>query len=805
VITRADLINVLLVPILGGLLFGVWWCCSRLYHLAIRKGYPPAVAGLVTGGAAGVGWAAGLACALLDTSHWSEAARSALAFSVIFVFPVLAATITVLVLPRRNARRAGPRQTDDLFSRTADRLENPGCFAAGLLMLVGVATMVVSLFFIDYGLAISTTARRIEAAGLLAVPLLILGGVFDALGSSSSFMLGFLIFCLSFLGFLPTMLSDYYRARAELPTFEQVLSDDSRPAVLYLRAFLHESDAFIWGASTKVAPYRSRAADTKDKYLDVTFEEYLHASFAAQIGPFVALGDPTDALPQEGAARLYARDEDWQQQFLALAATAAAIVMHVNRSEALGWELATIRRQGWQTKLFVITPPIPRWEQVAFRPMWEPVAYLLIDAAKRAAKGIPVTDWNSFRADLHAAGLQSDPDSPGPGAVVSFDPAGRARIITRDAIEPDEFVTPIRRDLTITGEDSRRRLQDPDDLVRLEDEPAGSSPSRASQGLTTPESNKPTAKPSTTPSRSTLHESCAEVRAEPMPVKTFDSESSGMHATAAAFSPDGRWLALVGDDKKVLVIDVSTWGISFAARHGGWVDTTVVAAAFSPDSRRLATSSWDRTARIWDTSTGEELLRLKHRDIVEGVSFDADGQRLATASKWMARIWATHSGRELLRITDCDVNAVAFSPNGLWLATACRDTARIRDASSSQELLQLKHGDWIGEVTFSQDGRWLATTSHLTKGGSAQIWDTSNGKLLHKLVHDGGVSGAAFSPDGRWLATAGDDGNARIWDTSNGKLLHKLQHDHGVRGVAFRPKGRWLATVSLGDVTVWRL
>jgi hypothetical protein len=746
-----------------------------------------------------------MAGALIDMSDWSEAARSAFGFSVLFVFPVLAATLTIMVLPRRNARRAGPRQTDDLFSRTAGRFENPGCFAAVLGMLVGVVTMVVSLFLIDYGLAISTTARRIETAGLVAAPLLILGGVFDALWSSSSFMYGLLIFALSPLGLLPTMLSNYYRARAELPTFEQVVSEDPRPAVLYLRAFLHESDAFMWGASTKVASYRRRAADPDDKYLDVTFEEYLHASFAAQIGPFVALGDPTDALPQEGAARLYARDEDWQQQFLTLADTAAAIVMHVNRSEALAWELTTIRRQGWQTKLFVITPPISKWEQVAFRPIWEPVAYPLIDAAKRAAKGIRVTDWNSFRADLHAAGLQTDLDPPGPGAVVSFDAAGRARIITRDAIEPDEFVTPIRRDLTILGEGSRRRLQDPDDLVRLEVEPAGSSPSRASQGLTTLKGNKPTAKPSTTPSRSTLHEPCDEVHAEPMPVKTFDSESSGMHATAAAFSPDGQWLALVGYDKKVLVIDVSTWGISFAARHGGWVDTTVVAAAFSPDSRRLATASWDRTARIWDTSTGEELLWLKHRDWVEGVSFNADGQRLATASKWMARIWDTHSGRELLRITDCDVNAVAFSPDGLWLATACRGSARIRDASSGRELLQFKHGDWIGEVAFSQDGRRLATTSSLTKGGSAQIWDTSSGKLLHKIVHDGGVSGAAFSPDRRWLATASEDRNARIWDTSSGKLLHKLQHDHGVTGVAFRPKGRWLATVSLGDVTVWRL
>jgi WD40 repeat protein len=290
-----------------------------------------------------------------------------------------------------------------------------------------------------------------------------------------------------------------------------------------------------------------------------------------------------------------------------------------------------------------------------------------------------------------------------------------------------------------------------------------------------------------------------DVVAEPSTVQVLRDDFE-MHSVA--FSPDGRLLAIACLDLTACLREVATGEERSRVTH----DDLVWAMAFSPDGRLLATASADNTARVWDAASGQERTRVTHGGWVFGVAFSPDGRLLATASDdKSARVWEVATGEECIGVRHDDrVRAVAFSPDGRLLATASWDkTARVWEVATGQEHTRVTHDGGIDAMAFSPDGRLLATVS---AGKTARVWDAASGQEHTRVTHDGGIDAMAFSPDGRLLATASDDKTARVWDAASGQERARVTHDDQIHGVAFSPDGRLLATASDDkSVRVWAL
>ena len=143
---------------------------------------------------------------------------------------------------------------------------------------------------------------------------------------------------------------------------------------------------------------------------------------------------------------------------------------------------------------------------------------------------------------------------------------------------------------------------------------------------------------------------------------------------------------------------------------------------------------------------------------------------------------------------------VTFSPDGKRLATSSHDkTAKVWNVATGKDLLTLiGHTGPVKAVAFSPDGKRLATSSD---DKTAKVWDAATGKeLLTLRGHTDVVRFVEFSPDGTRLATASLDQTAKVWDAATGKeLLTLIGHTGGVTVSVFSPDGRRLATGSYPD------
>ena len=124
----------------------------------------------------------------------------------------------------------------------------------------------------------------------------------------------------------------------------------------------------------------------------------------------------------------------------------------------------------------------------------------------------------------------------------------------------------------------------------------------------------------------------------------------------------------------------------------------------------------------------------------------------------------------------------------------CAHPAGVAPGSAPEVFPQLGHSNTVNAVTFSSDGRRLASVG---KDGTAKLWDVSAQRELRTFRRSDELDSAAFSRDDKTLATGGRDGAVVLWELGTGREQRVLKgHARQVNAVAFSPDGRTIASGS---------
>ena len=287
----------------------------------------------------------------------------------------------------------------------------------------------------------------------------------------------------------------------------------------------------------------------------------------------------------------------------------------------------------------------------------------------------------------------------------------------------------------------------------------------------------------------------------------------------AAFSPDGRLLAISAGDAQIWNIEKGERLLMLNERFNDFLTGKII---FSPDSQFLfmgisspiggggyipGGEPSSAFLKIWNAKTGDEVRQLaKFGDGITSVALSPSGNTIATASSsWIdenIRLWNTETGevKQIIKDFLAPVLSVAFSPDGKTIAAASggevdmsklgigsaasANGVRLFDVETGKEIdgfggeLKSSANRFVGfkSVAYSPDkeGRYIAAGSF---DGKVYLRDNETKTLRKFEGHTGSVNSVKFAKDasGNLLVVSGSsDSTTRIWNAATGEEICAL-------------------------------
>ena len=278
--------------------------------------------------------------------------------------------------------------------------------------------------------------------------------------------------------------------------------------------------------------------------------------------------------------------------------------------------------------------------------------------------------------------------------------------------------------------------------------------------------------------------------------------SPGSHAYRLRFSPDGRFLAAVHH----VGADIRVWDLSRGEAIVA-VRPTEGAFDFGPDSRFVAIARPEGSKgsiRIHDLPSGSEVQRLALSSRVSDLAVDPCGHKVATVGPLEVQIRDIHSSDTTLTLRPpSQPHFLSWSHDGKLLATSSGSDHRVHvwatDTGKQQAVCADQNAD-LRQVTFNHAGDLLATTGW---DETLRLWDPFTGKLLLSKTGTGTGMTPQFSLDDRLLGYTADGKVVELWEVASGRERRALHGAVAPQGIDFSPDGRLVAVAERDGVRIW--
>src|SRR5262245_3152359 len=241
----------------------------------------------------------------------------------------------------------------------------------------------------------------------------------------------------------------------------------------------------------------------------------------------------------------------------------------------------------------------------------------------------------------------------------------------------------------------------------------------------------------------------------------------------------GNQLVSVGLDRKLLFWDFREGKIA----HTATTPFIVRALALAPDGKTVAIGGEDPAVELWDVDTGKAKTKLSdHADWIIALTYSADGKLLASGDfAGKVALWEMPSGKKLRNLPapppppkepkkeppkedPIPATALAFAPDGKLFALGLYNgTIHLITADDGKIVRSITgHTSAVTGLAFHPSGAVLASSS---KDRTVRLWNPANAQPFKVLEGPNGwVEGVVFATQGTRLASVGADQTIRRWD-----------------------------------------